>query len=142
MGFVSGQDIGKLGDCISSLLKLLVSVEPKATVAYLLKSISEDVLDLLSSIFPKVCTREFPAVPEHSGTCRATCSATPIRGPRFHDTASAIDLCGECYIDFAFDASTNFECRLAASSDETARGAFKFAPVFQVGKGKGKGKWK
>jgi len=140
--FVSGQHIENFGDCISSLLRLLVSTEPKATVACLLKNISEDVLDLLSSVFPRSFMCEYPDVLEHSGTRCATCSAAPIRGPRFHDTASAIDLCGECYIDFAFDASTNFECRLAASSDDTARGAFKFAPVFQVGKGKGKGKWK
>merc|ERR1712038_1340629 len=126
---------------------VMVSIEPKAAVAHLLKSISEDILDLLPRVFPRTFTCEYLPIAEHQGTRCVACNSEPILGPRFHNNASAIDLCGECYIDFAFDASTNFECHLAAASTGHCADPWKdgakcwkeLAGAF-FGKGKGKGK--
>jgi len=114
--FISGKQTGKLGDCISALLKVLVAAEPKTAVAHLLKDASEELLDLLPKVFPLAFASHYPTLATHAGTTCAACNVEPIRGPRFHNTAGQLDLCGECYIDSAFDASTKWECRLAAAT--------------------------
>merc|ERR1711920_493584 len=166
--FVSGRETGKLGDTIASVLKVLVSVEPKTAVALLLKDCSEEIVELLprSLLLPHTC---YPPVATHIGACCATCNTEPIAGPRFHEVSSGIDLCGECYIDFPFDASTKFECHLGGTPCDAAdpmdpldawkegmkarndgakcwqelAGACFFAKMAMKGlKGKGKGKFK
>lgn len=113
-GYLSGQDCGKLGDCVSALLKLLAAQGPTAAVAQLLKGVGEEMLDLLPRSFPEMFRGLLPAVAQHEGTRCAGCGTEPILGPRFRNSASSIDLCGECFIDFAFEASTKFDCHLAA----------------------------
>jgi len=114
--FIAGRQTGKLGDCISALLKVLVVAEPKEAVAHLLKDASEELLDLLPRVFPLAFASHYPTLATHVGTTCAACNVEPIRGPRFHNPAGKLDLCGECYIDSAFDASTKWECRLAAAT--------------------------
>lgn len=168
--FISGKQAGKLGDCISALLKVLVAAEPKASVAQLLKDASEELLDLLPKVFPMAFASHYPTLATHMGTTCAACNIEPIQGPRFHNTAGQLDLCGECYIDSAFDASTKWECRLAAANDvdpvqawkegmkarfeclkarkddgkawKELAGAFAHMAFKGLGKGKGKGKAK
>mmetsp|Transcript_159482 Transcript_159482/g.511740 ORF Transcript_159482/g.511740 Transcript_159482/m.511740 type:complete len:471 (-) Transcript_159482:239-1651(-) len=114
--FVSGKDASKLGDCIGSLLKVLAASQRRAVVAQLLKSASEELMDLLPRIFPESFSDACPPVSQHAGVRCACCNSEPLLGPRFHSLADGLDLCGECFIDSAFEASAKFECHLASES--------------------------
>lgn len=112
--FVSGRDTGKLGDGLSSLLKMLTAQSGRAEVAALVKGASEELLDLMPRLFPGCFGAMCPPMAVHAGSRCACCGADPIQGPRFHDAAASIDVCGECFIDHTFDASTKFDCFLYA----------------------------
>jgi len=112
--FISGAETTKLGDSIASLFKIFATLESKAEVAQLIKGVSEELLDLLPRLFPASLHGAEVPMSVHRGSRCACCNAEPIEGPRFRSASDGIDICGECFIDHAFDASRNFECHLTA----------------------------
>lgn len=114
--FISGADTSKLGDCLSHFLRELVNIESKTVVASVVKAASSELCELLPKLFHKAFECQYPPLMRHVGTRCAVCGVSPILGPRFHNAGNAIDICGECHIDYPFEASNSkFECLLSAS---------------------------
>merc|ERR1719195_2386191 len=100
----------------------MVAVESKAAVAQLLKDVSEELLAIIPNIFSKDFTSSCPPAAEHDGRRCGRCSVQPIRGPRFHSDAGALQLCGNCFIDYPFDVSpSKFECQLTTDGEGSDR---------------------
>jgi hypothetical protein len=153
--FVSGKNPSKFGDCFAALVETLCFIEDKVAVAGVLKVVAEEFIDTLPSLLPKPkpWAVHLPTLPRHEGFSCASCGAKPIEGPRFHKRDADLDVCGECYIDVACDATSKFECHLWPTStqrqhrweafrDAAWSGSEDWNLRWSCSKGKGKGKGK
>lgn len=109
--FVSGRDTATLGDGCQTLLHTLVA-QPKNKAAQVLQSASGALLDFVAEVVLPHPRGDFPPISVHHGFGCSACGANPIWGPRFHNSDDGSVLCGDCYINFAFDA----ECYLSAEA--------------------------
>lgn len=122
--FICGSDTTKLGDTLAVMLKVLSTAHPRVAVARLLKSAGEELVDLLPRVFPDSFNASCPRIVEHIGIQCACCGSNPLLGPRFHCLSDGIDLCGDCFIDAAFETPSKFECRLNVGTTDFADGSF------------------